>query len=405
MKQVLVLNSGSSTLKYQLIYIDTEQVLANGFVRRIGESTDCDNGETRHEVGKIRHDLTDKASDHVEAIKLILSYFEQFGPKLDLFAVGHRVVHGGDQFSHATLIDCKVKQAISELSTLAPLHNPPALKGIEVAEKAFGEIPHVAVFDTAFHQTLPEKNYIYAIDESIAKKHKIRKYGFHGTSYEYVSGKVAEILKKPLKNLNMIILHLGSGASIAAIKNGKSFNTSMGMTPLAGLIMNTRSGDIDPAVVTHLVRQEKMSYDSIDDFLNKKSGFYGLNDGSIDMRDIMELYDSGDIKARRAVDAYMARIHHYIGAYFVGLGRVDAIVFTAGVGENNGPARREIMKGLEEPLGAKIDDNLNMEDGGFVIGSRDISARDSKIPVLVVQTNEELSIAQQTADVARQARG
>ena len=396
MKQVLVLNSGSSTIKYQLIDTETEKVLASGFVRRIGESGD---GETRHEIDGERHDFIDKADDHAEAMRLVLSYFEQFGPKLDLFAVGHRVVHGGVKFDCATLIDDRVEDDINQLSALAPLHNPAALKGIKVAKEAFADTPHVAVFDTAYHQTLPEESYTYAIDDELAKCYGIRRYGFHGTSYSYVMDEVAKILKRPLDKLNTIVMHLGSGSSITAIKNGKSFDTSMGMTPLAGLVMNTRSGDIDPAIIFHLHRQAKMSPDEIDDLLNKKSGLYALNGGVIDMRDIMDAYDGGDAVARRTVDIYARRIQQYIGAYHVELGRVDAIVFTAGIGENNGPARRVIMNGLEEPLGVKIDPAKNMENDGFVIGSRIISADGSKIPVLVIQTNEELSIARQSAEV------
>ncbi|MCL1876647.1 acetate kinase [Candidatus Saccharibacteria bacterium] len=401
MKQVLVLNSGSSSLKYQLIDIDTEKVLASGNIECIGEGT----AKAKHVVDGVKHDDMAKVVDnHAEALEEILTFFDKFGPKLDaanLIAVGHRVVHGGVKFCSAALIDAEVERAIDELSALAPLHNPPALTGIKVAKETFADVPHVAVFDTAYHQTLPEANYTYAIDDAVANKHAIRRYGFHGTSYDYVMGEVSKILKKPLEKLNTIVMHLGSGSSITAIKNGKSFDTSMGMTPLAGLVMGTRAGDIDPAVIFHLNREAGMSLDEIDKFLNKKSGFFGINDGVIDMREIMDAYDRGDAVAKRAMEVYVRRIHHYIGAYFVELGRVDAIVLTAGIGENNGRARRLIMSGLEESLGVKIDDAKNMENNGFVIGWRDISAPDSKIPVLVVQTNEELSIARQAAEIVK----
>ena len=403
MKQVLVLNAGSSTLKYQLIDMSAEKVLASGNVECIGENT----AKAKHVVNGVKHAETAKiAANHAAALSEILAFFDQFGPKLtadNLVAVGHRVVHGGDKFSGAVLIDEKVEQVIGELSTLAPLHNPPALAGIRGAKEIFPNVPHVAVFDTAFHQTIPGKNYTYAIDQKLAEKYGIRKYGFHGTSNKYVMGRAANLLGKPLNELNLIVMHLGSGASITAIKNGQSFDTSMGMTPLAGLVMSTRTGDIDPSVAFYLSRQAGMSIDEIDNLFNKKSGMFGLNNGVIDMREIMDLYDSGDEWSRRAMDVYVGRIHHYLGAFFVGLGRVDAIVMTGGVGENNGQARRVILEGLSESLGVKIDAKVNMENNGFVIGTRTISTDDSKIPVLVIQTNEELMIARQAMKVAETA--
>ncbi len=403
MNQVLVLNSGSSSIKYQLIDVETEKSLASGNVERIGEGT----AHAKHVVdGKKYSDSARVVDDHAEALREILEFFDKYGPKLNvgnLIAIGHRVVHGGDKFDRPVLIDQNIEKIIDELSALAPLHNPPALKGIRVAKQLFPELPHVAVFDTAFHQTLPTANYTYAIDAATAEKYKIRRYGFHGTSHEFVAEKAAELLGKPLEKLNLITLHLGSGSSITAIEQGKSFDTSMGMTPLAGLVMNTRTGDIDPAVIFHLHRQAGLSLDEIDQLLNKKSGVFGLNDGTVDMRDIMDAFDRGDERARRVVDIYVRMIHHYIGAYFVELGHVDAIVFTAGVGENNGPARREILKGLDEPLGVKIDPSANMKNDGFIIGSEVISAEDSRIPVLVIQTNEELSIARQAAEVIGKA--
>ncbi|MCL2037585.1 acetate kinase [Candidatus Saccharibacteria bacterium] len=395
MKQVLVLNSGSSTMKYQLIDIETESVLASGNVECIGEGMAC----ARHISGDIKHtDAAQIVDDHAAALQQILESFDQFGPKLDtknLVAIGHRVVHGGTKFDRPVLIDDQVEAIIDELSALAPLHNPPALTGVRVARSIFKDIPHVAVFDTAFHQTLPPANYTYAIDRLVAEKYNIRRYGFHGTSHEYVASETAKLLDRPLEELNLITLHLGSGSSVAAIKQGKSFDTSMGMTPLAGLVMNTRVGDIDPAVIFHLYRSGGMSIDEIDQLLNKESGTFGMNDGVVDMREIMDEFDRGDEQARRVIDIIVRRIQHYIGAYFVELGHVDAIVFTAGVGENNGSARREILKGLEEPLGIKIDLVANMKNDGFIIGAEKISADDSRIPVLVIQTNEELSIARQ----------
>ncbi len=392
MKQILVLNSGSSTLKYQLIDMDNETVLSSGNIECIGEGT----ARAKHEVNGAKHtDMARVVDDHAAAFQEILEFFDTFGPKLDaknLMAVGHRVAHGGAKFDRAMLIGDTVEKEIEALAPLAPLHNPAALKGIHTAKQLFPDVPHVAVFDTAFHQTLPPENYTYAIDNALAEKYGIRRYGFHGTSHKYVTEAAARFLKKPLDKINLITLHLGSGSSVAAIRGGKSVDTSMGMTPLAGLVMNTRVGDIDPSVVFYLYREAGMRLDKIDELFNRRSGLYGLNNGSTDMRDIMDTYDSGDKTARRAMDIYVKRIHDYLGAYYVELGHVDALVLTAGVGENNGPARRVILHGLDESLGIKIDEALNMQNGGFVIGSRQISTPDSRIPVLVIQTNEELSI-------------
>ncbi|MCU1561216.1 acetate kinase [Mycetocola sp.] len=405
MSIVLVVNSGSSSFKYQLIDMATEQTLATGLVERIGESS----GRSVHTIpwdDVPSADRTDAPRttertlpipDHTAGFRVMLDAFEANGPSLTqhpLRAVGHRVVHGGKRFFEATLITGLVKINIEELSELAPLHNPANLQGIEAAQKAFPDIPHVAVFDTAFHQTLSPAAYSYAIDTTLAARHRVRKYGFHGTSHKFVSEEAAAFLGRPLGELNQIVLHLGNGASATAVSGGRSVETSMGMTPLEGLVMGTRSGDIDPAVLIHLHRRTGMSFDDLDTMLNRKSGLVGMS-GAGDMRDVLERSAGGDENAALAFDVYIHRLKGYIGNYLAQLGSVDVISFTAGVGENAAPVRAAALAGLEA-FGIRLSPERNEEK------SRDprlISADDSDVAVLVIPTNEELEIARQTLSV------
>ncbi len=394
MSAVLVVNSGSSSFKYQLIELEGERTLASGLVERIGEVT----GVTKHKNAKTGDETSNDSiaiPDHAAGFAAMLKAFEQHGPSFDehpLIAVGHRVVHGGSEFDRATVVTPDVEKAIERLSALAPLHNPANLQGIRAAREAFPDSPQVAVFDTAFHQTLAPAAYTYAIDSALAEKHSIRRYGFHGTSHKFVSQAAADFLGKPLAELKMIVLHIGNGASATAIDGGRSIETSMGLTPLEGLVMGTRSGDVDPAVVFHLHREEGLSFEELETMLNKKSGLLGLT-GNGDMRDVQDAASRGDEVAEGALAVYRHRIRHYVGAYIAQLGGLDAIVFTAGVGENNALLRRRTLLGLDF-LGITIDDDRNE------LGSRDaryISAEGAPVAVLVVPTDEELEIARQAA--------
>lgn len=318
---------------------------------------------------------------------------DTYGPNLEeagIVAVGHRVAHGGTRFIAPAIIDEETTAAITEVIPLAPLHNPANLLGIQAAQGAFPDVPHVGIFDTAFHQTMAAAAYTYAIDRGVAKEHGVRKYGFHGTSIKHVNELAAGFLKKPESELNTIVLHIGNGASACAVRGGKSIETTMGLTPLEGLVMGTRSGDLDPGVIMHLARNG-MTIDEIDTVLNRKSGLIGLY-GSNDMRDIMAGVERGDDAATLALDVYCHRLKHYVGAYYAHLGRVDAIIFTAGVGENVPEVRARTLANLE-PLGITLDMARNQETGR---GVRRISADDSAVTVLVVPTNEELEIARQT---------
>jgi acetate kinase len=390
MSAVLVINSGSSSFKYQLIDMETERPLASGLVERIGERS----GHTTHEGPNGKSERTLKIPDHTAGFRAMLDAFEADGPSLEEFppvAVGHRVVHGGKRFFEPTVVTPLVEINIEDLADLAPLHNPANLEGIRAAEKAFPDVPHVAIFDTAFHQTLPPEAYTYAIDAELAKKHRVRRYGFHGTSHKYVSEKVAEFLGTPLGELKQIVLHLGNGASACAIDGGRSVDTSMGMTPLEGLVMGTRSGDVDPAVLIHLARRAHLDTDALDELLNRKSGLLGLS-GHGDMRDVQKAADDGDQDARLALDTYLHRLKHYIGAYIAVLGGLDVLTFTAGVGENAPAVRAGAVAGLEA-LGIRLDESRNAQRGS---GVRVVSTDDSPVTVLVVPTNEELEIARQT---------
>lgn len=373
MTKIFVVNSGSSSIKYQLVDLDTEQAVLGGTVERVGEKG---SHTPDHETG-LRRVLDDLGTEH------------------DISAVGHRVVHGGAEFTGATVITDDVEHRIDELSALAPLHNPANLQGIRAARRALSDIPHVAVFDTAFHHTLPPAAYTYAIDAELASEHGVRRYGFHGTSHKFVSETAAKFLGRPLESLKTIVLHLGNGASVAAIDGGVSVETSMGMTPLEGLVMGTRSGDIDPAALIHLHRVAGLSFDDLDTMLNRRSGLLGLT-GNGDMRDVQAAAANGDETAEAALGVYRHRIRRYLGAYIAHLGGLDAIVFTAGVGENNSLLRRRTLAGLEF-LGIHVDADRNE------IASKEaryISPDGSPVAVLVIPTDEELEIARQTAAVA-----
>lgn len=400
MASVLVVNSGSSSFKYQLIDSESERMLATGLVERIGEAQ----GRAVHTV--VASDGAEEKSerelpiaDHTAGFAVMLDAIADLGPSLEthpVIAVGHRVVQGGARFFEPTVITDLVRINIDELSSLAPLHNPANLEGIVAAQKAFPAVPHVAVFDTAFHQTLPPAAYTYAIDSELAAKHRVRRYGFHGTSHRFVSHAAAEFLGRDVGEINQIVLHLGNGASACAVAGGRSVETSMGMTPLEGLVMGTRSGDIDPAVLLHLQRRAKLSIDEVDDLLNKRSGLLGLS-GRGDMRDVVDASLDGDADAALALDVYVHRLRGYVGNYFAQLGRVDAVVFTAGVGENSPVIRARALEGLES-FGIRIDAERNEARSR---AARVISTDDSTVAVLVVPTNEELEIARQTLAVTR----
>ncbi|MFJ8644778.1 acetate kinase [Streptomyces sp. NPDC093546] len=398
--RVLVLNSGSSSVKYQLLDMHDGARMAVGLVERIGEETSrlvhtplTDGGEQRERTAPI--------ADHEAALKAVAEELAADGLGLDspeLAAIGHRVVHGGLKFSAPTVITDEVLAEVERLVPVAPLHNPANITGIRTAQALRPDLPQVAVFDTAFHTTMPEHAARYAIDTETADTHRIRRYGFHGTSHAYVSRKVAQLLGKDPAEVNVIVLHLGNGASASAVAGGRCVDTSMGLTPLEGLVMGTRSGDIDPAVVFHLERVAGMSTDEIDALLNKKSGLVGLC-GDNDMREIRRRIDEGDQRAQLAFDIYIHRLKKYIGAYYAVLGRVDAVAFTAGVGENAAPVREAAVAGLEE-LGLAVDAGLNAVRSGE---PRLISPEYARVAVAVVPTDEELEIARQTYSLVNSA--
>ena len=397
-EQVLVVNAGSSSIKYQLIDVASGTALASGLLERIGQPM----GAVRHDGPDGRTTFEQPLPDHKAGIGTILKMFAEHGPVLDaenLVAVGHRVVQGGDRFPGPAIVDAKVEADIEDLCTLAPLHNPAHLAGIRAAREAFPDVPHVVVFDTSFHTTLPPEAYTYAIDRELAKKYAIRRYGAHGTSHKYVAERTAALLGKDPAEANVIVAHLGNGASMTAVRGGKSVETSMGLTPLEGLVMGTRSGDIDPAVVFHLQRVAGMSTDQSDDLLNRRSGMLGLS-GSSDLRDVHAAVEAGDENALLALKVYCHRLQHYFGAYYALLGRVDAIAFTAGVGENDEIVRLRTLTGLEH-LGIVVDPERNR---GRKSSETVISADGSPITVFVVPTNEELEIAREAVTLVR-ARG
>jgi len=395
MSIVLVVNSGSSSIKYQILDMAREKVVAKGLVERIGTGT----GIITHTGPDGEHREERPILDHIAGFRAMVDASDRYGPRLEdvpISGVGHRVVQGGARFVAPTVIDDAVIRTIEEISPLAPLHNPPNLLGITAARQAFPDVPHVAVFDTAFHRTLPEAAYTYAIDANLASQHRIRKYGFHGTSHKYVAERAAEHLGRPLEDINLITLHIGNGVSACAVEGGRSVETSMGMTPLEGLVMGTRSGDIDPGILFHLHRQAGMTPEQMDDLLNRRSGLLGMT-GSSDMRDVLVSAERGEPRAELALQVYCHRLRHYVGAYYAILGRLDAIAFTAGVGEHAPEVRRRTLTGLER-LGIRLSDARNAASER---GIRCISADDSVVTVLVIPTNEELEIARQTLTAIR----
>ena len=394
--RVLVLNSGSSSVKYQLIDMRGGDRLAVGLVERIGEET----SRLKHTPADDEsREWSDPVADHDAALKSVAAELARDGLGLDsplLAAIGHRVVHGGKHFTQPTVVDDAVLAEIERLIPVAPLHNPANLTGIRTAQALRPDLPQVAVFDTAFHTTMPESAARYAIDVEPADAHRVRRYGFHGTSHAYVSRETARLLGRAPEDVNVIVLHLGNGASASAVRGGRCVDTSMGLTPLEGLVMGTRSGDMDPAVIFHLMRVGEMSADEIDTLLNKRSGLIGLC-GDNDMREIRRRVEAGDERARLAFDIYVHRLKKYIGAYSAVLGRVDAVAFTAGVGENSAPVREAAVAGLGG-LGLELDGELNAARGG---GARLISPAGARVAVAVVPTDEEMEIATQTYALVR----
>jgi acetate kinase len=392
---VLVVNAGSSSLKYSLVDGETGRAPASGSVERIGEPR----GRLTHETSSDEQVEERAFPDHEDALTAALDAFQRYGPTLEsagVVAVGHRVVHGGNRFSAPTLIDDDVVAAVTELVPLAPLHNPANLEGIAVARKLFPDLPQVAVFDTAFHQTMPPVAYTYAVPLSWRDEHSIRRYGFHGTSHSFVAREAARALGRAFEDVNIIVLHLGNGASATAVRRGSSVDTSMGLTPLEGLVMGTRSGDLDPAVHMHLHRSLGWSLEDIDQALNRSSGLKGLA-GENDFREVMAMRAAGDAGAALAFDVYCYRIRKYVGAYYAVLGTVDAVVFTAGVGQHNPELRSAALAGLSR-LGISLDPTRNE---GPIDGPTVISPDSSDVAVLVVPTNEEYEIARQALAVVR----
>ncbi len=393
---ILVINCGSSSLKYQLIDMNGENVLAKGLVERIG----IDGSRIKHDTtGKERLIIEEPMKDHKRALELVLNAIvdKEYGAinSLDeISAVGHRVVHGGEDFAESTIIDTAVMEALEKNIELAPLHNPPNIIGINACKELMPNTPMVAVFDTAFHQTIPAENYIYAIPYDYYEKYKIRRYGFHGTSHKYVSRRAAEILGKDIKDLNIVTCHLGNGSSVTAVQGGVSIDTSMGFTPLEGLAMGTRSGDIDPAIIPFIMEKENMSFDEVNNMLNKKSGVLGISGVSSDFRDLEEAEAQGNERAKLALDVFANRVRKYIAAYAAQMCRIDVLVFTAGLGENSPEMRERICEGLE-CLNIRIDKDLNNVRGKEAIVSKDLAGT----TVMVIPTNEELMIARDTLEL------
>ncbi len=394
---ILVINAGSSSLKYQFIKIEEEKVLAKGLCERIG----IDGSKLTLKVpGNDDYVVEKHMDDHSVAISMVIDALTDkehgvIADMNDIDAIGHRVVHGGEIFADSVVIDEKVMEALNDCIELAPLHNPANIIGIKACEKAMPGKTQVAVFDTAFHQQMPQKAFMYGLPYEMYTKHKIRRYGFHGTSHKFVAQRAAEILGKPIEELKLITCHLGNGSSVSAVKNGHSVDTSMGFTPLAGVLMGTRSGDIDPAIVTFLMEKENMTMQEVNDFLNKKSGVFGISELSSDFRDLEGTMNTSE-KSALALDMFAYGITKYIGAYAAAMGGVDAVIFTAGVGENTAITRAQVVEGLEF-MGIKIDAEANKVRGE----ERDISAPDATVKTLVIPTNEELMIAKDTARLAK----
>lgn len=396
---ILVINCGSSSLKYQLIDMEKEEVLAKGLVERIG----IEGSRIKHEVkDKEKKVIEVELPDHKAALDLVIKSIVD--PEIgaiksvkEIGAVGHRVVHGGEDFSESVLIDDEVMKVIEKNVELAPLHNPPNIIGINACKELMPEVPQVAAFDTAFHHTIPPVNYIYAIPYEYYEKYRIRRYGFHGTSHQYVAIRAAEMIGKPLESCNFITCHLGNGASVTCIRHGKSLDTTMGFTPLEGLIMGTRSGDIDPAIVTFIMEKEGLDPSKMNNVLNKKSGVLGMSGISSDFRDLEEAAAEGDERAALALGAFESQVQKAIGAYLTEIDSCDGIIFTAGIGENSPNNRLAIMRGFEN-RGIKLDMWRNNQRGKESI----ISSNSSSIRVMVIPTNEELMIARDTKKIVEE---
>jgi acetate kinase len=396
---VLVVNAGSSSLKYSLVDGETGEVSASGSVERIGEGT----GRLAHTTAEGRHTVERQFANFEAAFRAALDGFDEHGPSLanaGIEAIGHRVVHGGARFAEPVLVDDALVDAVTALVPLAPLHNPANLEGIEAGRRLFPNVPQVAVFDTAFHQSMPPVAYTYAVSAQWREEYLIRRYGFHGTSHSFVTGEAARLLGKPVHETNLVVLHLGNGASATAVRGGRSVDTSMGFTPMEGLVMGTRSGDLDPAVHAHLQRELGWSMDAVDSALNRESGLKGLT-GHNDFREVMALRATGDEAARLAFDIYCYRIRKYVGAYYAVLGVIDAVVFTAGVGEHNPEVRAAALDRLDR-LGIEVDPARNSDP---VDGARVVSTDRSQVRVLVVPTNEAWEIARQALAVVRNRAG
>ncbi|ADL51636.1 acetate kinase [Clostridium cellulovorans] len=394
--KVLVINCGSSSIKYQLFNMDNEEVLAKGLVERIG----IEGSILIHKVNGEKYDIKEVIKDHKDGVRLVIEALtnKEYGVIADMSeisAVGHRVVHGGEKYASSVVINDEVMKSIEDCVKLAPLHNPPNIIGINACKEMMPEVPMVAVFDTAFHQTMPKEAYLYPIPYELYENDAIRKYGFHGTSHKYVTQKAAEMIGKNVDDINIITCHLGNGASLAAVKNGKSVDTSMGFTPLEGLCMGTRSGSIDPSIVTFLMKEKGYSCDEVDNILNKKSGLLGISGLSSDFRDIRSTAGEGVERSILARDIFFNKIRQYIGSYAVTLGKVDCIAFAGGIGENAALVRSEVAKGLEI-IGAEIDSKLNEAAAGV---EACISTESSKIKILVIPTDEELMIARDTKEL------
>ncbi len=393
--KILVINCGSSSLKYQLFDMDNEEVMVKGLVERIG----IDGSRLIQEKGDDKYTIEEDMKDHTEAVGHVFDALvdSENGVIKDLSeidAVGHRFVHGGEKITKSTLIDSDVRKAIEEYTKFAPLHNPANLMGLEACEKLLEGVPNVAVFDTAFHQTMPERTFLYGIDYKYYEEEGIRKYGFHGTSHKFITNKTAELLGKDVSELNIISCHLGNGSSITAVKDGKSYDTSMGLTPLEGLIMGTRSGDIDPTAVTYIMQENNISPKEMENILNKESGVLGVSGVSSDFRDLEAAAKEGNERAQYALDMFITRAKRYIAGYMAEIGSVDAIVFTGGIGENSIEMRKDIMDGFQQ-FGIEIDEEKNNVRGG----AHEVSTDDSKVKVMVVATNEELMIARDTKSI------
>ncbi|MSS77166.1 acetate kinase [Anaerococcus sp. AGMB00486] len=390
--KILVINCGSSSLKYQLFDMDNEEVLVKGLVERIG----IDGSRLKQEKGEDEFIIEEDMKDHTQAVKHVFDALTDedngvISNLSEIDAVGHRFVHGGEKITSSVLIDDEVKKAVKEYSKFAPLHNPANMMGLEACEKLLPNVKNVAVFDTAFHQSMPEENFLYGIDYKYYEEQSIRKYGFHGTSHDFITQKTAELLGKDQSELNMISCHLGNGSSICAVKDGRSYDTSMGLTPLEGLVMGTRSGDLDPAVVTFLMDEYGYDTKKIDNVLNKESGVLGVSGVSSDFRDLEDAANNGNKRAEIALKMFANRAKRYIAGYMAEVGNVEAIVFTGGIGENSITMREDIMNGFEQ-FGIKIDSEKNNVRGGAHL----ISTDDSRVKVFVVATNEELMIARDT---------